>query len=680
MSDHRYPSQLNAAPIPSGKDRPGSLDIAWRPSPFYAQRSRLATFMQELGVTGFEELLNKAAAAPEWFWGAVVQNLDIQFYTPYTQVMDTSRGWEWTTWFTGAQYNYVHDALDKRAADPNQRDRPAIIFEGEEGVVRTFTYAQLHAEVCRFANALRSLGIAKGDRVGLYMPFTPEVAIAMLACGKIGAIFIPIFSGYAAPSIASRLNDCGAKALVTSDGFTRRGKPVLMKEVADEAVKMSPTVQKVIVHSRLGRTSLAGEHRPSTASLPWQEGLDIWWHDLVEGQSDRCESVRTDAEDLYMIIYTSGTTGKPKGAQHVHCGFPVKGVQDLAHCFDVQQGDILFWYTDIGWMMGPWAISGALMLGATLFMYDGTPDYPQPDRLWAMIERHRITHLGISPTAIRALMSQGEEWVSKHDLSSLLFLGSTGEPWNPAPWRWYFERVGGGRCPVINYSGGTEISGGILCCNPLLPIKAASFNAPVPGMAADVIDDNGDPVRGAVGELALRGPWPGMTRGFWGDPKRYEETYFSRVPGLWVHGDWAQIDDDGYWYILGRSDDTIKVAGKRLGPAEVESAAVSHIAVSEAAAIGVPDALKGEAVVVLAVLGPGHEPSDRLRGEITEAIVAQLGKSLAPKKVLFVSELPKTRNAKIMRRVIRASFIGEPLGDITSLENPSAVEEIGRAR
>ena len=595
-----------------------------------------------------------------------MRDLDIQFYTPYTQVMDTSRGWEWTTWFTEAQYNYVHDALDKRVGGED-RDRPAIKFEGEEGTTRTLTYGELHAEVCRFANGLRSLGVQQGDRVGLFMPFTPEVAIAMLACGKLGAIFIPIFSGYAAPSVASRLNDCGAKVLVTSDGFTRRGKPVAMKEVADEAAAMSPTVEKVVVHRRLGR------------DVPWNQERDVSWDELVRDQPPECETVRTSAEDLYMIIYTSGTTGKPKGAQHAHCGFPIKGAQDMAHCFDVQPGDTLFWYTDIGWMMGPWAISGSLMLGATLFMYDGTPDFPWPDRVWDMIERHGVTHLGISPTAIRALMAHGDSWVERHDLSSLHFLGSTGEPWNPDPWWWYFNKVGGGRCPVINYSGGTEISGGILCCNPLLPIKPASFNAPVPGMAADVVDESGNPVRGAVGELAIRGPWPGMTRGFWGDPQRYTETYFSRIPGLWVHGDWAQVDDDGYWYILGRSDDTIKVAGKRLGPAEVESAAVSHPAVKEAAAIGVPDELKGESVVVFAVLRSEQEPSDALRQEIAEAIVGQLGKSLAPKRVLFVTDLPKTRNAKIMRRVIRARYVGEPLGDITSLENPQAVEEIGQA-
>lgn len=663
MSDNQFSANLK---IPAGKDNPNSTEIAWRPTPTYLERSRLRAFMKRHDFATFEDLLNKAARSPEWFWGAAVQDLGLEFYTPYEEVMDISRGWEWATWFTGSHYNYVHDALDKRASGEDQ-NRAAIIFEGEEGVIRTFTYAQLHAEVCRFANGLRSLGVGPGDRVGLYMPFTPEVAIAMLACGKIGAIFIPIFSGYAAPAVASRLNDCGARVLITADGFTRRGKPVPMKESADQAADISPTIEKVIVARRTGR------------DVPWNEGRDIWWDDLIDGQDHECESVHTDAEQLYMIIYTSGTTGKPKGAQHVHCGFPIKGAQDMAHCFDVQPGDTLFWFTDIGWMMGPWAISGALMLGATLFMYDGTPDYPDPGRVWEMVERHGITHLGISPTAIRGLMAAGDEWVDKHDLSSLMFLGSTGEPWNPDPWQWYFNKVGGGRCPIINYSGGTEISGGILCCNPLLPIKPASFNAPVPGMAVDVIDDHGNPVRGAVGELALRGPWPGMTRGFWGDPQRYIEAYFSRIPGVWVHGDWALIDEDGYWYILGRSDDTIKVAGKRVGPAEVESAAVSHPAVSEAAAIGVPDELKGEVVVVFVILRPQYEPSDQLRGAISSVIVDQLGKSLAPKRVLFVKEVPKTRNAKIMRRVIKARYLGTDLGDVSSLENPSAIEEIGRA-
>jgi acetyl-CoA synthetase len=352
----------------------------------------------------------------------------------------------------------------------------------------------------------------------------------------------------------------------------------------------------------------------------------------------------------------------------------------MAHCFDVQPEDTLFWLTDIGWMMGPWAIMGTLILGGTLFLYDGTPDYPEPDRIWKMVERHRISVLGISPTVIRALMPQGEGWVRGHDLSSLRVMGGSGEPWNPLPWIWYFEEVGGGRCPIINYSGGTETSGGILGCTTITPIRPTSFSTPVPGMAADVLDEGGRSVRGQVGELVVRKPWVGMTHGFWRDPERYVETYWSRFPGVWTHGDWALVDPEGFWYILGRSDDTLKVAGKRVGPAEVESACVSHPAVQEAAAIGVPDEVKGETVTVFAVLRPGFAPSEELREEIRQVVGRQLGKALLPKEVRFTTDLPRTRNAKILRRVIRARYLGkEDLGDLSSLENPAAIDAIGSA-
>ncbi len=652
------------SPIPYAH---ASAAAVWRPSDEYIQRSRLRRFMQGQGISDYGELLARAASDVAWFWDAVVKDLDIEFYQAYTQVVDTSRGIQWPRWFSGGQYNYVHDALDKRAAATP--DQPAIIYEAEEGEVRTFTYAQLLAEVNKLANGLRELGVGKGDRVGIFMPLCPETAIATLACGKIGAIFIPIFSGYAPAAVASRLQDGEAKLLITADGFYRRGKVIAMKEVADEAAAQSPSVEHVLVYPRVGR------------DVAWDEGRDVWWGMLTERQSDQYETERTDPEDPYMLIYTSGTTGKPKGAQHVHCGFPLKGAQDMAHCFDVQPGDVLFWFTDIGWMMGPWAISSTLILGATVFLYDGTPDYPHPDRVWEMVEHHRVTHLGISPTAIRGLMGQGEDWVTRHDLSSLRVLGGTGEPWNPEPWRWYFENVGGSRCPIINYSGGTEISGGILGCVTLLPIKPISFNTAIPGMAADVVDDAGNPVRGAVGELVIRAPWVGMTRGFWKAPERYIEAYWSRLPDIWVHGDWAQIDEDGYWYILGRSDDTIKVAGKRVGPAEVESAAVSHPAVQEAAAIGAPNELKGEVVICFVILRPGYAESEQLRKEIEDTITSQLGKSLKPEAVRFVRDVPKTRNAKIIRRAIRAVYThAETMGDLSALENPSALEEIANSR
>ena len=642
--------------------------IAWWPSPEYIDHSRLKRFMDRHKIRDYAQLLLRSTQVPDWFWDAVVKDLELEFYTPYKQVLDLSRGVPWARWFTGGSFNYVHNALDKHAHS-HRRNKLALVWEGEDGQIRKFSYWELWRDTNRLANALKAMGIGKGDRVGIFMPMVPETVMASLACSKIGAVFIPIFSGYAAPAAASRLAGCEAKLLITADGFYRRGTVVPMKEEADEAARLAPTVERILVFRRVGR------------EVPWTEGRDVWWHEAVEGQPADCETEHTDPEDTYMILYTSGTTGKPKGAVHVHCGFPIKSAQDMAHCFDLQDEDVLFWFTDLGWMMGPWAIEGTLMLGSTLFIYDGAPDYPRPDRIWEMVERHGITTLGLSPTVIRGLMRHSDEWVKKHDMGSLRVLGSTGEPWNPEPWRWYFEKVGGGRCPIINYSGGTEISGGILGCTVIQPQKPCSFTGPVPGMDVEVLDENAQPVRGGVGELVIRKPWVGMTRGFWKDPDRYIESYWSRWPGIWVHGDWATVDEEGFWYILGRSDDTIKVAGKRVGPAEVESAAVSHPAVSEAAAIGVPDELKGEVVVCFTVLRPDYEPSDELRAEIKDTIVRQLGKALQPKEVRFVRDLPKTRNAKIMRRVIRAAYLGQKeMGDISSLENPAAVEEIARAR
>ncbi|MFN8522729.1 MAG: acetate--CoA ligase [Chloroflexota bacterium] len=641
--------------------------VAWRPSAEYVQRSRLLRFTARLGISSYDELLRRSTEDIAWFWDRVSEDLELEWYQRYTQTYDDSRGTPWTTWWRGGLFNYVHNALDKRTAGAD-RDRVALTWEGEDGATRSFTYAQLQAEANRLANALRGMGIGKGDRVGIFMPMVPEVCIASFACSKIGAIYTPIFSGYAAAAIASRLNDCGAKLLITADGFYRRGSVIPMKDVADAAVSAAPGVEHVLVYQRIGQ------------SVAWTPGRDIWWHEVVRAASPSYDTERTDPEDPYMIIYTSGTTGRPKGAIHVHGGFPIKAAQDMAHCFDVQPDDTIFWFTDMGWMMGPWLFIGAMMLGARVVCYEGSPDYPRPDRVWDIVERHRVTVLGISPTAIRALIPQGVEWVTRHDLSSLRVLGGTGEPWNPEPWLWFFQHVGGGRCPIINYSGGTEISGGITGCNTISPLKVCSFTGPIPGMDADVLDEEGQPVRGAVGELVVRKPWPGMTRGFWGDPERYEDTYWSRWPGIWVHGDWATIDDDGFWYIQGRSDDTIKIAGKRLGPAEVESAAVEHPAVAEAAAVGVPHPVKGEGVVVFAVLAPGHSPSDVLRDEIKACVVRALGRPLRPELVLFTKSLPKTRNAKIMRRVIRGRHLGATsLGDLSALENPAALDHISNA-
>jgi acetyl-CoA synthetase len=641
--------------------------IVWKPNKDYLDNARLTDFMRQHGIRDFAELMQRSTTDVAWFTDAVLKFLDIQFYKPYSKVVDLSKGIAWPQWCVGGQMNIVHNCLDKYIGTPAE-NRPAIVWEGEGGDTRTLTYAELHAQVNQAANALRSLGLGKGDAVGIFMPMVPEIVVALLAIAKIGGIILPLFSGYGVDAVASRLADAGAKALFTADGFPRRGKPVEMKSIADAAAAQVPSLKHVILLKH------------AAIEVPINLKRDHWWHELVATQSHEAATEHTAAEAPLMIIYTSGTTGKPKGALHTHCGFPVKAAQDMAFGTDVRPGHIIYWMTDMGWMMGPWLVFGALLLGATFFMYDGAPDFPSLDRLWDLVAKHKITTLGVSPTLIRSLIPHGDAMVKRHDLRSLRYFASTGEPWNPDPWLWLFNTVGGGRLPIINYSGGTEISGGIVMGNPILPLKATAFSGPCPGMAADVFNEKGESVTDEVGELVIKAPWIGMTRGFWKDPARYEETYWSRWPGVWVHGDWAAKDADGLWYILGRSDDTIKVAGKRLGPSEVESVLVAHPQVVEAAAIAVPDELKGNQVVVFCVLKPGAKANEDLRKELREQLVKALGKPLAPKQILFVSDLPKTRNAKVMRRMVRAAYLGEALGDTSSLVNPEAIEEIRKAK
>jgi len=637
---------------------------AWQPTDAYLARSRVRAFAERNGHRDYASFLRWSQADLDGFWRATERDLGVVWSKHYSRVYDDSRGIPWTTWWTGGRMNYVATALR------HQPWRIAVVAESEEGTVRTLTFGQLRTEVARAAAGLRALGVAKGDRVAVFLPLTLECAVAVLAIGAIGAVLIPVFSGYGADAIAGRLRDAEARVLICADGFYRRGQVVPMKETADAAADAAPSVKRVVVVRRVGR-----ELPPKARDASWDQVLR-------DGERAALELADTGAEDPYMVIYTSGTTGKPKGALHVHGGFPVKAAQDLAHCFDLQDRDTILWSTDLGWMMGPWLIAGGLMLGATIVLYDGTPDYPTASRMWDLVERHRVTHLGVSPTAIRGLMRAGDAPVRAADRSSLFVLGSTGEPWNPDPWWWYFRNVGESRCPIINYSGGTEVSGGIVGCTTWTPIQPGSFAGPCPGMDADVVDEQGRPVRGAVGELVIRKPWPGMTRGFWrdarsGEESRYLQTYWARFPNVWVHGDWARIDDAGYWYIEGRSDDTLKVAGKRVGPAEVESAAVANPAVSEAAAIGVPHDIKGEAIVVFAVPRPGYTPSAELAREVQDTVAEHLGKPLRPEAVKFVTQLPKTRNAKILRRVIKGAYLGkQDLGDLSSLENPAAVEEI----
>jgi acetyl-CoA synthetase len=638
------------------------------------------------GEDQLETLQAHAVADPGWFWGAAADDLELHWQRRPKTVLDLAGGPARARWWIGGAFNHAVAATEPWAA--SRSDDAALAWESEDGDVRRFTWAELDREVRLAARRLAAVGVAEGTRVGILLPMLVETAIAVLALGRLRAIFTPIFSGYAAPAVAARLNAFEASHLITADGFFRRGAVVALKAVADEAVAAAPSVRTVVLVRRFGRVVL---------DVPMTRGRDVEWspepgagpgesnagpNEAGGGPSDPVDDVPpTDPETPYMVIYTSGTTGQPKGTVHVHGGFPIKAAQDLAHTFDLRRGDALCWFTDLGWMMGPWAISGALLLGARLVLYEGAPDWPDPGRLWSLVARHRISHFGVSPTLIRALRIHGEAPVRDHDLGSLRVIGSTGEPWNPDPWRWCFEVVGGGRLPIVNYSGGTEIGGGIVGCSLLRPIRPTSFNGPCLGMAADIVDGEGRSVRGAVGELAIRAPWPGMTRGFWAEPddERYLETYWSRIPGLWVHGDWAATDADGYWYIHGRSDDTLKVAGKRVGPAEVEACAVAHPAVAAAAAIGVPDELKGEAIVVLCVLRPGVAWDQTIAHEVGGLVIRDLGKTVRPRSVVAVPDLPRTRSGKVMRRVARAAWLGLDPGDTSALENPTAVEAIALA-
>jgi len=659
---------MTESPLASPNSFPFGQEVVWEPDPDIVSASNLRKFMDRHNLSDLDALQERSTADVAWFWEAVLEDLDIEFYRDYEKIVDLSEGIQRPTWCVGGKMNIVHNLLDTWQGTPVE-DRIALRWEGEDGSTRTLTYGELHRRVCRCANALRDLGLGKGDRIGLYMPMTPEIVIAFLAIVKIGGVLLPLFSGYGVGAIVTRLQGADAKALFTADGFARRGSPIEMKETADEAVEQCPSVEHVVVHRHLGRDD-----------TPMTDGRDHFWDDVMAGHSTEARTARTDAEDVVMIIYTSGTTGPPKGTVHTHCGFPIKGAQDMYHPMDLKPGETMYWMSDMGWMMGPWLVFGTLTIGATMVLYDGAPDHPDPGRLWRMVDDHEVTHLGVSPTLIRALKTHGDAPVNASDRSSLRAIGSTGSPWDPESWRWCFETVLNGEKPILNYSGGTEISGGILCGNFLEPLKPAAFSGPVPGMDADVVDAEGTPVRGEVGELVLRKPWIGMTRGFWGEDDRYRDAYWNRFDDLWVHGDFAAIDADGLWYILGRSDDTINVAGKRLGPAEIEALLNAHEAVAESAAIGVPHDVKGSEIVAFAVLEPGRDESDDLREELLQGVVDEMGKPLKPREILFADALPKTRNAKVMRRVIRAAYLDEDLGDTSSLDDPSTIEAIRAAR
>ena len=641
----------------------GESGVVWRPDEAIRRAANLTAFMRAHSIADYDALNRRSVADPEWFWNALIAHFGLRFGKSYDKVLDLSAGAPWAKWCVGGTTNIVANCLDRHRGTPTMA-KNAIEWEGEDGSRRIWTYAELDQEVCRLAGALRARGIGVGDVVAIYMPMVPEVAAAFLAIAKVGAIVLPLFSGFGASAVASRMNDGGAKAVLTVDGTSRRGKPVAMKPAIDEAAAQVPTLEHVIVMRHLG------------IDTPMSPPRDCWWHEALAGMPPDAATEQVPADDPLILIFTSGTTGKAKGAVLTHCGFAAKLALDIGLCMDFKASDRLLWMSDMGWLVGPILVAGPTMLGGTIVIAEGAPDYPQKGRIWRLVQDFRVTFLGIAPTIARALMQYGPAEVEKYDLTSLRIMASTGEPWNPDSWLWLFHTVGKSRLPIINYSGGTEIGGGIVTGTVLHPLKPCSFAGSCPGMAADVVDEKGDPCPpGQVGELVLRAPSMGLTRGLWKDPQRYLESYWNTIPGLWVHGDFASIDADGFWYVHGRSDDTIKVAGKRVGPAEIESILLATGKVAEAAVIGVHDDVKGQAVVCVCVAKQGEVALAEL---LSAAVVRDLGAPFKPRSIVFVANLPKTRNMKIMRRVVRSVYNGQPPGDLSSLVNPESVEDLKR--
>jgi acetyl-CoA synthetase len=639
----------------------GSTSAAqWVPSSQHLERSRLAKAMKEWGAPSLGDLHKRSVDSADWFWRAASENLGITFTTPYTTTVDESGGRLFPRWFPGGRLNLATHCVDRHAASPGLRDAPAVIYEGDSGARRQITFGQLASEVERFARGLRDLGVAKGDRVGLFLPVIPEAAVALLACAKIGAVAVPAFSGYGPDPLAARMNAAEAVALVTVDGTTRRGKRIAMMEIASAALEMASTVRHMIVVRNDG------------SDVTLKPGRDHDWEELGR-HSDPVETEACDPNDPFMIIYTSGTTGEPKGIVHSHVGYLLKSGSDFGYAFDIQSDDRVGWIADMGWMLGPLMIVGCLQFGASIVFIEGLPNFPDDNRLWQIVERNRVTFLGIAPTAARGLRSATGGAKPSQDISSLRAFASTGEAWDDPTWWWLFETVGEKRLPIINYTGGTETGGGLLSNYTIAALSPASFSGPLLGLDVDVLDADGKPTDG-IGELAVYNTWPGMTHGFWRDPGRYLKTYFAQIADVWIHGDLASIDADGYWHIHGRSDDTIKVSGRRVGPAEIESALVANPDVVEAAVIGVPDPDRGSRIVAFVTLRNDANGLDSQKA--SEAVTRLVGKAMVPSELIVVSGLPKTKNGKIMRRAIRARYLGQPAGDMSALDTATPLELI----
>ncbi|WP_128477685.1 AMP-binding protein [Halorussus pelagicus] len=657
-------------------------EVVHEPSEEFVESTNVYQFMQEYGIEDYDELIERTTSevegveesGVEWFWDDLVEYLGIDFYEDYDAIRDDSEGPQFSEWYEGGELNIAHNVVDRHARpDSETRNKVATIWEGEDGEVREITYHELARRSNKVANALEERGVEAGDSVGLYMPMVPEVVSILYGAFKVGAIVVPIFSGFGVDATATRIEDPECEVLFTADGFYRRGDEVLLKDAADEAIDQAGHVEHTIVYERLGYIT------SDEKSLKWRS-RDESWEEAVETQSDEYDTASMDSNDESMLLYSSGTTGKPKGIVHTHAGALMQAAKEIYFGFDHKPSDRFFWVSDIGWMMGPWTLIGNHALGGTVFMYEGAPDHPEPDRFWEMIDRHGISTFGISPTAIRALRKYGDEQVEKHDLSTLRLLGSTGEPWDPESWRWFHEKVGGGDAPIINISGGTEIMGCFLMPMPIQSLKPTTLGGPGLGMDIDIVDSQGESIADTHerGFLVARDSCPSMTKSLWSGDERYLEEYWSTFedPPMWDHGDWAQKDADGFWFLHGRADDAINVAGRKVGPAEVEGALIDHEAVNQAAAVGVPDDTTGQAVVAYVILEDSFEVGDDLREELRGQVGDELGKPFRPREVLFVDEFPKTQSGKIIRRAIEATYTGEDLGDMSSIENPESLEQL----
>lgn len=647
-------------------------DTIWKPTGEYLN-CRVVDYMRSVGIKDVNELVRASGEDIEWFWSTALDYCGFDWHKPYDTLLDESKGFAWARWFVGGEMNIVSNCLDYHVRNqgkvfPNRppvgADHMAIIWECEDGSKRKLTYGELDTLSSKVASALKKLDVKAGDSVGIYMPMVPEVVAVLFGCLKIGAVAIPIFSGFGAHALQDRLSDAEAKVLFTADGGKRRGKTIPVKKDVDEAAENLPSLKHVIVMDRFGMAE------------KWVEGRDLKWSEVIENAEPLVQTTPLPAEHPSMYLYTSGTTGKPKGTVHTHAGALASIARELGFAFDVRSTDIFFWFTDIGWMMGPWEMIGVTFWGGTMVIYEGAPNFPAADQVWQVIERNNVSTLGISPTLIRVLRTAGDDMVTKHKLPTLRLLGSTGEPWDLDSYMWFFDNVGKKRVPIINISGGTEIVGCLLQPLPNMPLKPCTLGGPGLGMAVDVVDEQGNSIRNGIGHLVCRRPSPSMTKGFLKDPDRYIETYFSKFPNIWYHGDWAKIDEDGFWFLFGRSDDTIKIAGKRIGPGEIESILVENPKVAEAAAIGVPHAIKGEGVVCFVVTNPGITPSETLSKELLDCVAHNLGGPLKPEAVHFVAALPKTRSGKIVRGSIRRRYLGEALGDVSTVENPEALDLI----